>query len=216
MSCLLLSLVATAVFLAPGTGLGQPQHSVAVGLDINPTSRSVCNSAGLITPTVLLQFRIAEAATAGSGGAVIIPDEWTLMAEIPVDKLRQRLNNLGAPSLSNSSNSSLGVQFRLLQLEHGGGICNCWNLAMFSVKLDGGASMTLGSNTVCFDSPTSGFTTEFCQGGVGTLEARGMITTVLYFSGNNGERCPGDSGLTLISRRGPAFPLNCAMITPRM
>ena len=102
-----------------------------------------------------------------------------------------------------------GFQLRLLQLEHGGGICNCWRLARISVDCGGGMSDT--STAMC--SQQGLLVTSFCLDFAS--RARGLITEVYCSVSNNSEPCPGDSD-TLLPNRGPALPSHCETSDFRM
>ena len=94
----------------------------------------------------------------------------------------------------------LGMQFRLLQLEHGGGECNCWEVMQVQGRVDNSASLLTNH---CF--------VRYCGGSAS--DARGVITEALYFGLNSGRRCPDTTSSTLISNKGPAITENCSTIT---
>ena len=101
-----------------------------------------------------------------------------------------------------------GVQFRLLQLEHGGGGCNCWEVQSFAIA---------GANIQpCYLRGTNSRSiNEFYCDGIAS-DSRGVISHALYFNDVNGEDCPGDSSSTLISNKGPPLPQDCSTAIPRM
>ena len=103
----------------------------------------------------------------------------------------------------NFNGVALGVQFRVLQLEHGGGVCNCWDLQ--------GTANTSNTTISLLTNPCS---VRYCGGSAS--DARGVITEALYFTGSSGNRCPWNSDSTLISNKGPAITKDCSIITPRM
>ena len=146
---------------------------------------------GLTDTSILFQYRaIINTSVIG---------DWRTLAALPVDTIK-------------------GVQFRLLQLEHGGGGCNCWEVQSFSITINNRAI----SEDACYikgsqsESKSIG-NRRFC-GGIAS-DARGLISRVLYFNGaNDGEDCPGDSSSTLISNKGPPLPqdYDCSTAIPRM
>lgn len=152
---------------------------------------------GLTDTSVLLQYRvmIVDGATA----------EWDDVASIPSmrETMVMELLTLNSPVQ--------GVQFRLLQLEHGGGGCNCWSLDSMAVTLDNSAGSIAGETDTCFTTGTG--VGSFCDGGA--EQARGLITRVFYFSGISGTRCVGINDM-LISNQGPSVPPNCFMMIPRL
>ena len=48
----------------------------------------------------------------------------------------ERVEPISGQIVLNSSTVD-GLQIRFLQLEHGGGRCNCWSLSALSVRVDG-------------------------------------------------------------------------------
>ena len=144
---------------------------------------------GLTNTTVQLQYRTISTTS--------VIGDWITVDALPVNISSAVAHNL------NFDSTVGGVQFRTLQLEHGGGGCNCWRNS-FSVD---GASR---STSACFRVPTSG---SFCDGNA--RDARGVIRSALYFN-MSGEDCPGDSDSTLISNKGPPLLKNCSTTTPRM
>ena len=147
---------------------------------------------GLTNTTVQLQYRTISITS--------VIGDWITLDALPVNISSAVTHNL------NFDSAVGGVQFRTLQLEHGGGGCNCWRQTLLDFNVDGASRST--SN--CFRVPTSG---PFCAGGAGN--ARGATRTALYFN-MNGEDCPGDSDSTLISNKGPPLPQDCSTTIPRM
>ena len=91
----------------------------------------VGGAVGLTNISVLLQYR-----------TVTLPklSEWTFLAELSPKEASNR--SLQVPQLD----EGVGVQFRLLQLEHGGGRCNCWRVQRLEVA---GASIHFAPSDVC-------------------------------------------------------------------
>ena len=155
---------------------------------------------GLTNTSVQFQYRTISTTSAIG--------DWITLAALPVNATSST-----TPTLD-FNDSVKGVQFRLLQLEHGGGGCNCWTVQAFSfMAISGDACYIKGSQS---QSRLIG-NRRFC-GGIAS-DARGLISRVLYFNGSNdGEDCPGDSSSTLISNKGPPLPqdYNCSTAIPRM
>jgi hypothetical protein len=112
-----------------------------------------------------------------------------------------------------SDSTADGMQLRLLQLEHGGEGCHCWEVEALNLSgymINEGYSM---GDPSCFsrgrDDPEQQI---FCSGVA--RRARGLVTEVFYFTNHSGERCT--QRRNLIPNRGPALPENCSTITPRM
>lgn len=203
--------LAVAALLSHSTVVGH-LHSVTVLLEYISLQGTECigGSVGLTNTSVLLQFREVMADA--------VPWEWTDLAVM-------NITFEGGPPVRITSsftvdNSTVqGLQFRLVQLEHGGGGCNCWSLDSAIVTL--GQELKLletqpfiqpREHTFCF---TTGMEeTTFCDLGAG--EARGGVTRVLYLPGNNGSRCIGDSNRLLFPMGGPPLPTNCSMETPHL
>ena len=171
-------------------------HLVAVDLTINSlqnTGDCVGGNVGLTDTSVQVQYR--EIATSGSGES-----DWMTLVSIPINGSQNIISVMENMTLADSV---FGVQFRLLQLEHGGGECNCWEVMQVQGRVNNSASLL---NNHCL--------VRYC-GGSGS-DARGVIIETLYFTGSSDNRCPGDSNSTLISNKGPAITENCSIITPRL
>ena len=169
-------------------------HEVALSLAIDPV-RFDCigGGIGLTNTSVVMEYRIVN--TTSSPASV---GEWRFLADLNVSMsiLTQLHDSAAADSF----------QLRLLQLEHGGGMCNCWKLTRISV--DCGVGMTDTSAATC-NHDLQG-TLAFCNDYASM--ARGLITEVYC---NNSEPCPGDSD-TLLPSRGPALPSHCETSDFRM
>ena len=177
-------------------------HEVALSLAIDPV-RFDCigGGIGLTNTSVVVEYRIVN--TTSSPASV---GEWRFLADLLP-------NNVSLSILTQLHDSAAadGFQLRLLQLEHGGGMCNCWKLT--SINVDCGVGMTDTSTATCSQQGLLIESDEallFC-GGYASM-ARGMITEV-YCS--NSEPCPGDSD-TLQPSRGPALPSHCETSDFRM
>ena len=170
-------------------------HLVAVDLTINSlqnTGDCVGGNVGLTDTSVQVQY---GEFSGGSGES-----DWMTLVSIPINGSQ---NNISVMENMTLADSVLGVQFRLLQLEHGGGECNCWEVIQVQGRVNNSASLL---NNHCL--------VRYC-GGSGS-DARGVITEALYFTGSSDNRCPGDSNSTLISNKGPAITEDCSTVTPRL
>ena len=179
-------------------------HEVSLEvLTIAPADLSVtCNGGdtGLTNTSVLVEYRVVN--TTSSTSSV---GEWRYLYGVVVGN---GIVNLPRAQLDDDS----GFQLRLLQLEHGGGECNCWTLSSFSV--DCGESITSTNITLCSEQARFFTTSSVFCGGYAS-RARGMITEVYCSVSNNSEACPGDSD-TLLPSGGPALPSHCEISDFRM
>ena len=155
-----------------------------------------------LSTSVLLQYRLV-------GTSATVPPWTTLRTLISNDPNMETLHLDGSVE---------GVQFRVVQFEHGGGGCNCWAIffGQIMVIIDD-QQQTLGTGDFCLSSGLN----DDCFCGTRANEARGTITAAFYFATNStssGEMCPGDSNSIIVSahEQGPSLPQNCSTITPRM
>ena len=172
-------------------------HLVAVDVTINSlqnTGDCVGGNVGLTDTSVQVQYREFTTSDSGSGQS-----DWMTLVSIPINGSQ----NISVMENMTLADSVFGVQFRLLQLEHGGGECNCWEVMQVQGRVNNSASLL---NNHCL--------VRYCGGSAS--DARGVITEALYFNGSSDNRCPGDSNSTLISNKGPAITENCSTITPRL
>ena len=150
------------------------------------------NEVGLTNTSVQFQYRITTS----------VIGDWITLDALPVNRTSDVSHYLDFDSTVE------GVQFRFLQLEHGGGECNCWDVESFSFSVNG----TIRSVIDCFRVPLGD---DFCNGNA--RDARGVISNAFYFLNNmNSEECPGDSNSKLISDKGPPLLQDCSTTTPRM
>ena len=173
-------------------------HLVAVDMTINSlqnTGDCVGGNVGLTDTSVQVQYReFTRNDTSGSGQS-----DWMTLVSIPINGSQ----NISVMENMTLADSVFGVQFRLLQLEHGGGECNCWEVIQVQGRVNNSASLLTNYCLV-----------TYCGGSAS--DARGVITDALYFGLNSGRRCPTNSASTLISSKGPAITENCSIITPRL
>lgn len=172
---------------------------VSLELGIEPSRGGSCpgEDVGLTSIAVFVQYR-----TIVTTPNATLVQEWIVLAEV---NLRDIFDQDLQFNLDDSVHD--GVQFRLLQLEHGGEDCNCWNLNKIAVNLDGNRIELRVGSMVCFE-------TGEC-GGSASVE-RGRSTAVVYLPGRSGEKCPENSEVDLIPARESPLIQNCAQITPRL
>ena len=188
--------------------------SLAVNIDLSITAgdllpflSSTCiggDEVGLTNTSVLVEYRIVN--TTSSPPSV---GEWRYLDDVIPDEVSPIQTQL-------HDSAADGFQLRLLQLEHGGGGCNCWSVS--SIGVDCGVGMTDDDTTLtmklCSQQGSSvEFTTVFCF--ESARRARGMITEVYCSVSNNSEPCPGDND-TLLPSGGPALPSHCETSDFRM
>lgn len=181
-------------------------HEVGVCIGIASTVQTegcIGGDVGLTNTSILVEYRLLETVSMDPLTTAVL--DWNFLAEVDVaEGIAQQILNFTV------NDTEQGVQLRFLQLEHGGGECNCWNVTKnFAIYLDG-VMMFISS---CFDTPPHSLAT-IC--GLGASEPRGAITIGYYFTGSDGEVCPGNSSVGLISDQGPPLPQDCTTTSPRM
>ena len=155
--------------------------------------------AGLTDTSVLVQYRLWERLAGGY-------TEWSDLADISLD---ETFNETLLVEFVDGP-----MQFRLVQLEHGGGVCNCWDILRFEL------TETQDNGQMDFDfSQTDAVDQYLCHrsgpgvipgsrvcGGDRARDARGIVTKVLDVYNNNGdvtvnenELCPDNPGRGLVS-----------------
>ena len=182
-------------------------HEVALQLNMDPVAvNCIGGGIGLTNTSVLVEYRIVD--TTSSPASV---GEWRFLAAdivtnlIAIERNESQIHHSAAD----------GFQLRLLQLEHGGGQCNCWKLN--SISVDCGGDMTDTSTAMCsqqglyniIGSDKMLLCLDYAS------RARGLITEVYCSVSNNSEPCPGDSD-TLLPSGGPALPSHCETSDFRM
>lgn len=198
----LLSLVATTAVLLghlnPVSG-----YSLTLALDIAHSGPSSCigGDEGLTNTSVLVEYRPVETPQ----------PEWSFVAEVSTS---QHYNQTLQFNLNDSIEA---VQFRLLQLEHGGGECNCWSVSRMELMLESCITekVTLGIYDLCVSTHTD-HNFSFC--GDSSNSERGAITREISFQdclANYFYYCPSGSDVLISSVRN-ATQQNCDTITPRM
>ena len=171
--------------------------TVTVNFTLNRVAFSPCigEEVGLTNTSIQFQYR-----TISNSSAI---GDWITKDAIPLLGGGPQTYHL------NFDSTVEGMQFRLLQLEHGGGPCNCWEVQSFAIA---GANIT----QACYSRGTNSRSiNEFYCDGIAS-DARGVISHALYFNDVNGEDCPGDSSSILISNKGHLLPQDCSTAIPRM
>ena len=157
---------------------------------------------GLTNISVVAQYRALETVSTDPVRTAVL--DWVFLAEV---NLTQDFDQVIEFTLNDTEQ---GVQFRFLQMEHGGGECNCWDLiTALEIFLDD----TMMAVSPCIQTDST-VTALLC--GLRASEPRGATTIGYYFTGSDGEMCPGNSSVGLISDQGPPLPQNCATASPRM
>ena len=163
---------------------------------------------GLTNSSVVVQYRALETVSTDPVRTAVL--DWVFLAEVNLTQ------DISQPIRFTLNDTDQGVQFRFLQLEHGGGECNCWELnkalGIFLDDIMMAMSLCIQTATQLQVSDTAGA----AQCGLSASEPRGAVTIGYYFTGSDGERCPGNSSVGLISDQGPPLPQNCATTSPRM
>ena len=178
-------------------------HEVALNLTVVPLSlKCIGDGIGLTNTSVVVEYRFVYSTSSPSSVG-----EWRYL-----DLADENATTLIIPELQLHDSVADGFQLRLLQLEHGGRLCNCWRFANISVDCGGGMAET--STAMCSQQGlTNDYFIFFCDGYAS--RARGMITEVYCSISNNSEPCPGDSDTLLPSGR-PALPSHCETSDFRM
>ena len=87
-----------------------------VGISFNTsTNTGHCNDAGFLKAGIVLEYRIIDEEN--------IESQWEKIDVIPINKTYSRSFNFPSSELQDHL-----VQFRMLQWEHGGGVCSCWGI----------------------------------------------------------------------------------------
>ena len=181
-----------------------PPASIPGSLDFGFEPLEVClygGDTGLTNTSILVHYR----------GVVITPgettvQEWTPLIAIPTNESFREMIPF---ELSGTAD---GVQFRFLQLEHGGGQCSCWRVTVNTITLNG---ISAPVSSVCFVTTDPATPSTACAGSASV--ERGGMTTVMYLPGRSGgEQCPANSSQGLIAPQISPLLQDCASTTPRM
>ena len=186
------TILLTAVFLA----LAKGQSVVSLRLQVvsysfDAEDACIGGDVGLTETSVLVQYRLITSVQSAT-------TDWRVLAKIdPNIGFNETLNFTTDPG-----SSALGAQFRLLQLEHGGGSCNCWSVEEAIVESIGGRQEV----GVCFRTQES----LFCGGNAS--RARGFVSRSIPLSPMLSV-CPARSSEFLIAPKEPPLPQNCSAMT---
>ena len=174
--------------------------NTSLDLELQPVSNPNCiggEVVGLTNTSVLLEYRQAVTQTTDP------PSEWMFLADISVCPDAGFNGTLEIPV---NSSLSGGVQLRLLQLEHGGGVCNCWTVERMVLTVASTELVVFNINVnnpmdgnLCFRTLNDNHT-RICARNAS--ESRGFITRVVDFNGTVGG-CPDDSGQLLVMKESP-------------
>ena len=164
---------------------------------VNYTLKGACagGDVGLTKTSIVAEYRLS------------VTKEWKFLAEI--DPKAGFNGILKLPFLESPVE---GVQFRLLQLEHGGGGCNCWRVEE-ALLMWGGNNRSIIKQTHCSKMPPS--QTQFCGGSASS--PRGFVSRTVRQGSGRGlsvMKCPRNS--TLVSSKGSPLPQHCSATTQRM
>ena len=183
------------VFLA----LAEGQSVVSLRLQVvsyssDATDACIGGDVGLTETSVLVQYRFITSVQSATQSTTT---DWRTLTKIdPKIGLDETLN------LTIPGSSALGVEFRLLQLEHGGGSCNCWSVEEAIVESIGGLIINQEVG-MCFRTQES----EFCGGTAS--RARGFISTPTLQTSTVND-CPERSSEFLIAPKESPLPQNCS------
>ena len=179
--------------------LGSAAGQLMVSLRLNIASHSspaidacIGGDVGLTESSVAIQYRLISPQSSPVS-------EWRFMSEIDPSAGFD-----GTLPFTTDGSSRNGVQFRLLQLQHGGGSCNCWKVLEASAAINGEPNNVLSP---CVKAPSNLNASLFC-GGIAS-KARGFISEVQNRGQGGKEECPDNSSMSLISSKGPPLPPTC-------
>lgn len=206
MMVLQLCVTALAFLLLSDAAIGSRTVTVGLNVATHRGSERECigGSTGLTNTSILVHYRLLEDARS-------LP-EWTFLAQVSIAGESLLSQSIVIPD---NTSSQVGLQLRLLQLEHGGEGCNCWEVERLSVVLHASDSETVSLAAITNINKFKCFSHGQLNSGQQTFcyssgnEARGVVTKALYFSNERGGECPGNSGNMLISPKGSAVPENC-------
>ena len=184
-------------FHSTGTAVLIDDSMVAVNItEVDDTS---CISTSSLPVTVLVEYRLFKALVTSTPEFTDPLQQWrTLNTTSTTGE-----NNM---MVFNIDSEVRGIQFRLLQLQHNGSSCSCWQLNKFVLTT---RNFVFDPSQNCHSQFFQKDSQKFCGGN--TNEARGFITTAFYYSGTNSPECPGYSNKTL-------FPetMHCDTSSPRV
>lgn len=206
MCVFILQLAAAVVLFSAVTG-----NSVTVRVNITRLlDGEGCNTTDLIS-TILVEYRQAS-------DLELSESEW--MSSMPNATLEMIELQLELQLEYHAT----GIQLRLLQLEHRGGLCDCWRLETLAATLNPVPNTrtpiqhSFNLSNACHSELLNTTNQEFCCGN--GYEARGVITDVFNFtqqaSSTVDVNCIGNSNETLFPGVIPALTEDCETETARM
>lgn len=171
--------------VATGTGV-----EIEVTLDLGASSAPECSSLDLTNTSILVYYRLY------SSEPMEPIEEWSCPAEVNISESSSSQFILLLPNNSFTE----GLQIGLLQLEHGGEGCYCWEVLHLEIILHVNLSVLANvSNINEVECLSHGQRNDdligenFCYGSAS--EAREVVTQVFFFSGEDVKECPGNSSL---------------------
>lgn len=198
MCVFILQLAAAVVLFSAVAG-----NSVTVITRLNRAGES-CNTTDFIS-SILVEYRQVSQ---------LYAREWmSLMPTATLEMIELELED-----------NATGIQLRLLQLEHRGGLCDCWRVETLAATFnphdprDSPIPYSFNLSNACHSELLNIPLQEFCCGN--GYEARGVITDVFNFtqqaSSTVDVNCIGNSNETLFPGVIPALTEDCETETPRM
>ncbi len=191
-----LRILTIIVFIVCHDGVMSDSNSLTVRYQVRSyilTTSAECNN---MDSTIMLDYREIGMDSTGLVGGWI-----KLTIIIPASSL---FHVFRTDNISFSINEE-HVQFRFLQLVHGGGECNCWSgqqlwITYYNDEDNSPTHLNLTAMNTCSRINAETITTRtflvngYCGGAVN--EPRGLITRVVYSDGSSSDdnnKCPGDS-----------------------
>ncbi|XP_064406870.1 adhesion G protein-coupled receptor L3-like isoform X2 [Halichondria panicea] len=184
-------------------------------LNITVTSNSPLNcSTGLTYPGpafIRVEYRWLERVNTS-----LIPNQWSTLKTMTTD---DDYNVTGHTLQSSDQDSVDSVQLRIVQPEHGGGLCNCWEISKLLVTFDGNSYFDLLNEIRSCYINSSRITIndtgplQFCDGSAG--EPRGVVFLPVTLDNGQTEGCNMVvNGSALVDKQPP--PMNCKDSNPRI
>ncbi|XP_064406830.1 adhesion G protein-coupled receptor L3-like isoform X2 [Halichondria panicea] len=126
-------------------------------------------------------------------------------------------NSTGHSLRSSDQNNVDAVQLRIVQPEHGGGLCNCWEISKLLVTFDGNSYFDLlNEESSCNDSQLTkngAGPLQFCGGSAGG--PRGVVSLPIRMENGQTKGCEMIvDGSVLVDKQPP--PMNCETSNPRI
>ncbi|XP_064406818.1 adhesion G-protein coupled receptor G2-like isoform X2 [Halichondria panicea] len=154
----------------------------------------------------------------------LIPDQWSTLKTMTTDAdynvTGHTRHTLQSSNQSFEQDSVDSVQLRIVQPEHGGGLCNCWEISKLLITFDGNSYFDLLNETrSCYTNTSRQLTrndtgpVQFCDGSAG--EPRGVVFLPITLDNGQTEGCEMIvNGSALVDKQPP--PMNCETSNPRI